>query len=328
MNEFSLVGAWSLGYRFVTERPVQYAILLIGMGLLVPAALQIGFGLLAGQSPFDEPNVNATRDGLIALAGLLLGYSAQSGALFATLRLGFAERETFRGALAFGLLAGLIATGIVAALLVVAVMMAGLSGAPGIALFVLLATLVPVIVAIATYSPLLAAFAGAGIALVLTLTMIFGATTGNIGLAATLAGGGSGFIVVMLLLLSVVLLWLGARLSCVTAIMADHKRLNLFAAMRMSWDLTMEGQWRITLYLALIGLGLVIFAGAGLMALGAGAALLQAPLEGGPAPAMAIAGAVVFVLLVGVPCAFLSALVPAGIYWQLAGDRAPVEVFA
>ena len=47
-------------------------------------------------------------------------------------------------------------------------------------------------------------------------------------------------------------MWLAARLSCATAVMADTRR-QLIAAIRESWRLTWEEQWGIVRYLALIG---------------------------------------------------------------------------
>lgn len=324
MNEFSFVSAWSLGYRFVAARPLQHIALLIGIGLLLPFALQFAVGGLTQQAELHDGGEGAAA-GVLGLVLLAISYMLQSGALFAVLRLGLGDRETFGRALVFGLVAGLLATGTAAVLFVVAVMAAGQFGPPGIALFVILATLIPVIVALATWSTLWSALLGVGCGVALVLTMLFSATTGDLGFAATWLGGGSGFVVVLLLVLSVVLVWLAGRLSCTAAIMADRGSVNLIAAMRASWELTAEEQWRITLYLAIVGLGGVILLVAAAAALGGSAVALQEVAS----PTVAGAGAaLVMILLVAVPFAYLTALVPAGIFRQLAGERAPVEVFA
>lgn len=324
MNEFSFVGAWALGYRFVAARPLQHIALLIGLGLLVPFGLQYAAGGIAGQAALYESG-EGDSSGMLGLAAIAISYAIQTGAFFAVLRLGLGEHATPGRALVFGLLAGLVATVTAGALFVVATMAASQFGPPGIALFVILATLMPVILALAIWSTLLSAFIGVGLALTLVLTMIFGATTGNMGFAATWLGGGSGLVVVLLLVLSVGLVWLAARLSCAAAIMADRGSVNPIAAMRASWELTADEQGRLTLYLGLVGLGLVILLVAATAAVGGSAAAMQDAAD----PAMAGAGGALFlVLLIAVPMAFLSVLVPAGIFLQLAGERAPVEVFA
>ncbi len=263
--------------------------------------------------------------GAVRLIGLALAYVVQIGAFFAVLRLGLEERESTGPALGFGLLAGLIATLTTGVLFVIAAMAASQFGPPGIALFVILATLVPVILALATWSTLLSAFVGVGFALTLVISMTFGATTGNLGFAATWLGGGSGLVVVLLLVFSVGLVWLAARLSCTAAVMADRRSANLFAAMRASWSLTAAEQGRLTLYLGLVGLALVVLTVACVAAVGGGAAAIQDAID----PTVAgVGGALFLVLFIGVPMAFLSVLIPAGIYLELAGERAPVEVFA
>jgi len=320
MGEFSIMGAWALGYRFVAARPLQHIALLFGIGLLVPIAIQVVVGLLTGQNAFLDAN---GTNSVVGLVTTVINWVLQTGALFASLRFGVADRTSFGGALAYGLLAGLVVTISVALLLSITAMSATQFGPPGIVFFVMLGVLIPVMIALALYYTLLSALLGVGAALILVLMMVFGAATGDVGLAATYAGGGSGFVVVLLVILSVVLLWLAARLSCTAAIMAERKSVNVIAAMRASWEMTADEQLRILLHLIVVGFALVILLLAVAATVGAGLAATG----GVMAPGAALVPLLLMVLLV-VPFLFLTVMVPVGIYRQLAGERAPVEVFA
>ena len=321
MYEFSAFGAWSRGLAFLRERPFQHLLLIGGLGLLMPVIAQLALqyaltGALFGAARPAEPSLAPQ----LAPAALLL---VQAIGLFASWRLGLAERETLGGALLFGLLAALIASLLGIVLLAAAGMAARQAGSPAFALFVLLFTAAPLILLLALFSTLAAATAGAGMALGLAFVMLFGGATGNVGLAATLFGGGSGFVVVLFLLLSVLTLWLAARLSCTTAAMADRKSYNVFAAARLSWRLTAEDQWRIMRYLALLGIVLLVLLVASIAAIGGGVRALE--ISGSVVPqAAGLAVGLAFVSLF----VSLAVSVPAGIFLQMMGDRAPVEVFA
>lgn len=313
MDEFSWADAWSRGYRVLTARPLANAVLLIGLAVILPLALQ--YVVIGG---IAEPQ------GTGAIIGLAANYVLQSCALFAVLRLGLDERETFGRALVYGIVASLVAAGTAAVLVSVAAMIARLGGPPGALPFVVLAALIPFAIALAIYSTLIAAAIGTGLALVLAATMVLGATTGDIGLAATLAGGGSGLMVVLLLLLCAALVWAAARLCCTAAYMADHRSLNVIAAIRASWELTGEEQGRIALYLALVSLGFVLVLAAVIAAAGGSIFALQDAMT----PAAANIGARVLRFVTAIPLIYLTVLVPVGIYLKLAGEQAPVEVFA
>ena len=147
---------------------------------------------------------------------------------------------------------------------------------------------------------------------------------GNIGFAATLVGG-SGLIAVVLLVMSAILLWLAARFSCTTSLMAERRSFNMIAAMRESWRLTLDEQWVIVRYLALIAfaLALLLVGGAALAGVG-----VSAFVEGGALPeGESVAGALIG-MAVGLPLAFLSVMVPAGIYRELDQGAMTAEVFA
>ncbi len=91
--------------------------------------------------------------------------------------------------------------------------------------------------AMAAYFTLVVAVVAVGLALMLALTMVMGAATGQVGMAATMVGG-SGVVAVVILVLCGVTLWLAARLCCTTALLAERRSFNLIAALKTSWDLT------------------------------------------------------------------------------------------
>lgn len=321
MNEFSAIRAWSHGVRFLAARPGQNALLLIGLGLVVPIVVQLGSqyaltGAILERAAPGEAGPFFELTPMVAVA-------IQAGAFFAAWRLGFGESETLGRALRYGLIAGFV-VGLVAFLLaVLAALAASQAGSPAIGLFVFLFTLAPLVLMLALFGTMAAALIGAGVAAVMVIGMITSAATGNMGLAATLVGGGSGFVVVLLLVLSVLMIWLAARFSCATAIMAHDKSYNPISAARASWELTWDEQWRIMLYLAMLGIILVVLLVGGLVAIGAGAATFRASTS-----VMAQGVGLVFMLGFALLMIFLAVMVLAGIYRQMIGENAPVEVFA
>ena len=169
----------------------------------------------------------------------------------------------------------------------------------------------------------MAAMFGVGIVLLLVVSMIVGMASGYPGLAATLVGG-SGLVVVLLIVLAGAMLWLAARFSCMTCIMADRRSVNVFGAVAESWRLTWEDQWLILRYLALIGFGLAAIIFIGLLAAGYGLASIFGDSE---TPELGI-GVIIIGVALGIPFAFLTVMIPAGIYRERVGPAAPVDVFA
>jgi len=322
MYEFSAIGAWSRGIGFLKARPRDYLILIGGLGLLIPIAVQIAVQYALTGALFDGTPRPSDAGVVYQLAPLIL-VLVQAIGFFASWRLGLAERETLSGALLYGLLASLLAALIGIVLLSMAGMAASQAGSPAFVLFVILFTAVPIILLFAMFSTLAAAMVGAGMALVLAVMMVIGGATGNVGIAATMFGGGSGFVVVLFLLLSILLLWLATRLSCVTAVMADRKSYNIIAAVRISWEVTASDQWPIMRYLALVGVTLIVVLVGSFVAIGGGAAALQADASLVP-QAVGLAVGLVFASLF----VCLAVSVPAGIFLQMMGERAPVDVFA
>jgi hypothetical protein len=195
----------------------------------------------------------------------------------------------------------------------------------GIPFLGLLVGLIPIVLVVAIFYTLPAALMATIASIVLVLSMLLSAVTGNVGMAATLLGGGSGAVVVLFLVLSVALMWLTTRLSCTTSLTADWKSWNLVAAIRESWRLTLEEQWPILRYLLLIAFALAVILIALSLVAGIGMAAL---VQGGSLAAGGQIAALAIGLAIGIPFAFLNVLVPAGIYRQLTRSAMAAEVFA
>jgi hypothetical protein len=276
---------------------------------MIGAAAPIGQGALESSLPL--------------IAALAIGYVLQIGSYFASWRLGFGAGGPLAGAILYGLAAGLLAVAVIAVVATPAVSLAARLWTPEAVLLGALVALIPLSAVAALFYTTMAALAAALLALLLIAAMAFGTASGQVGLAATLVGG-RGDLVVVLLVMCGVLMWLAARLSCTAALMAERRSFNLLAAVRDSWRLTWEEQWAILRYLALVGFTLALVVLGAAIAAGAGASALIA--ETG-APTLQT-GAIVVRLLVAVPLAFLSVMVPAGIYRELTRAEISADIFA
>lgn len=328
MDSFGMASAWSLGLRFIGQRPAGHAIILIGIGILAPFLLQyaVAGGPIESVGPAMAGQTELTAR-LAAAAPLLLvmaaSYTLQTGSYFASWRLGFNAGQSLAGAILYGLVAALLAMIVVAGVAFLAILGAGRFWTPGAVILGALILLLPTSLVLAWFYTVMAAMVAATFSLLLVMAMAFGTVMGDVGFAATMVGG-RGDIVVLLLVICGVLMWLAARLSCATSAMAERRSFNLIAALRDSWRLTWEEQWPILRYLALIGFALaLVVLGAG-FAIGSGAANFF-PQVAGPTQQ---AGAVVLRLAVGVPLSFLTVVVPAGIYRELTRADMSAEIFA
>jgi len=336
MDTFSMRGAWAFGFRFFAHRPWAHVLVLIGIGVALPYLLQyvLAGAVLAAPSPgvtgqgVSTMMIRSSDSGAGAVAGvtILFGYYLQLASWFMSWRLGFGVGRPLGGAILFGVLAALLAAAVFALVGGPAVWAGQAAMTSGIPFIGLLIVLIPLVMVFALFYTLPAALLATIASIVLAFAMIFGAVTGNVGMAATLIGGGSGAVVVLFLVMSAALMWLATRLSCTTSLMADWKSYNLIAAMRESWRLTLEDQWVILRYLALIAFGLAILIIAASLAAGIGAA---AYFQGSPEPGPGGQLAVLAVgLVVSTPLAFLIVLLPAGIYRELTRSSLAAEVFA
>lgn len=329
MGFFSIRNAWRHGLNLFSGRWLEHLIILLAIGI-IPA---FGLPLLLAQPPAVEPPPllvaqdaagPMTTEGLAAGLVLVLGLTLQTASYFASWRRGLGPGRSLGGAIGFGLLAGLMIAIAYGLLMTAAILASDRIEAAGAWLLGILVFLVPLATGFAIVYTLFAAFVAVFLATMLILAMIFGTLMGDIGFAATLVGG-SGLVTVILLVMSAIMLWLAARFSCATSLMAERRSFNLVAAMRESWRLTLDEQWGIARYLALIAFALALLLVGGAAVAGVG---VRGLIAGGALPeAESLAGALIG-MAVSLPLAFLAVLVPAGIYRELDQGAATAEVFA
>src|SRR4051794_13593099 len=112
MDSFSIGGAWSFGFRFFGQRPAVHLLVLVGLGIILPVALQFALlGRLTGaNAPLLGGSQPALAGGAFMVVVQILACVLQLASYFASWRLGFAGGERLPGALLFGALAALVAT--------------------------------------------------------------------------------------------------------------------------------------------------------------------------------------------------------------------------
>src|SRR5688500_14194979 len=112
MNQFSLGNAWSKGVSFFSSQALNHAIVLIGLGVLVPTVVQyvIAGGVTGMMNPaMIGGGIGAfSALGAAALIALLASYVLQLGSYFGSWRLGFGEGEPLGVAIVYGPIAGVL----------------------------------------------------------------------------------------------------------------------------------------------------------------------------------------------------------------------------
>ena len=311
------------GFGFFAGQGANHAVALIAVGLIAPFVLQ--YLLLGSAIGMINPATTAQQvrfgglspmDGLTMLVVMFVTYVLQMGSFFASWRLGLGEGESLAGAMGYGLVTGLM--------VIVGFALVGLLGL----LVVQAAAIAGVILLLIAMLPLFAMFytalAGA-VAVGMLLFTLFMLALGSAASSEFSLAGGAGLAIPILFAATGLLLWLAARFSCVTPVMADRRTLNLLEGIAESWRLTSSGQWRIMVYLGLLGVvllvGLVIVSGI----VGVGMASTMQVESGVPQMGLGIA---IAGLIIGIPFAYLAVLVPAGIYRALADETSPAQVFA
>ena len=327
MNAFSIRSAWALGFGLFTRHWLTMVLILAGLGIAVPLALQ--YALVGG--PIETVNLGRVGpdpygngwlvDRPVVIAVLLAGYVLQAASFFASWRLGFGASPG--RALLYGLLAGLLAIGVAGVARTIGQYASELLATPDTWLLAVLAFLLPLMIPFALLFVTQTVIVAAVALLLLSFLMSVGAATGSIGAAATLVGG-DGAIAVLLLVLSGILFWLAGRLSCATPLMAARGSFNIWAAARESWRMTLDDQAGIARYLLMVGAVMALVVIGLAMALGEG---MRALPRGGVGYTFDIATMIPRTAL-AFPFAILTVIVPAGIYRQLKGEDTPAEIFA
>lgn len=328
MNPFSLGNAWSKGISFFSGQAAGHAIILIGVGILAPFVLQL---VLMGGPMAMNPMMMASggsdmmmQAGLIFLVVTLATYILQIGSYFGSWRLGLGAGESVAGALVFGLIAGVLAVvAFIALFLVFALVANAVGNSAGVAIVLIILFLIPLAVLAAILFTVVMALICVGFLLGLLIALAFGAgSLSQVNPSLEMLGGGAVVVLVMMIVIAL-LFWVTARFSCVTCYMAQRKTYNLIEAMGASWRMTAADQWRILAYLALLGVVLlVIFFLLGMI----GMASMMGGMTGGGVPQVGM-GMVIFGLIIAVPFAYLTVLVPAGIYRELTGSADSAQVF-
>lgn len=317
MNRFSIGQAWSQATGFFSGHAANHAIALIGVGIVIPLALQwiiVGNPMANALNPamMADPSMMAGM-GMGILFMSLLSYVLQFGSYFASWRLGLGSSAgDLTGGLRFGMIAALVLVGILLATLIVAGLLA-YAISPWVAFpFILLLLLCFVIM-----YPALFGF----LAILFLLIGVFGSYALS-SMAPMMGGGaGGGIGILMMVLVGLLMLWLAARLCCTAPSMADRDEYLPFEAMKRSWAMTSEGQWRIAGYFLLIGA--VILVVAVILALIVGSAF-QSMVMGGGVPGFGTV--ILMTVLISIPMAYFTVAIPAGIYRSL-GQADVSQVF-
>ena len=312
MGDFTIGRAWSLGIQFIRKSPSGHAILLILMASVAPALIQFALvgkaGSLMNPAAFqDGGGVAALVGGSLAMvAALIAVYVLTTGGYFASWRLGLGRDADLGRSAGYGLVAGLAVVGVFFAIGLIGFALIQVLGWVGGLLLALI--ILPLFIAF--YSVL---FGMTGIAMVLMglFMLLFGAAAGTMNSEmGAMSAGFAGVGAIIMVPLGLLFLWLAARFSCATPAMSSRGSLNFLEAVRESWHVTAPRQGRIMLYLALVGLlfGLVYLIFAGILAAAVGVSLAS-----GGAPSFGI-GTILITVAMGVLMAYVSVLVPAGIY--------------
>ena len=323
MNGFSSSEAWSKGIALVTGDAGRQALILIGMGLVLPTAIQFAiYGSMLGTMTPAAMGMGGA-DTLLAAGSLIfvvlaVTYLLQFGSYFASWRAGLAgERESLGGAVAYGMVAALVLILFVIVVVIVIALLA--TASPTIGTLIALLLMLPLFAIV--YAGLAATMA-VGMVVGMLLAAAFGAALPGTDLTA-MAGAGAAMALVIVGLFAFALLWVTARLGCTLCAMADARSFNIFAGMAESWRRTSHSQWRILGYLALVGLAAAVLFIAVLAAVGAS---LGASFAAGATPEPS-AGLVIGGIVGGIFMAYFIVIVPAGIYRAVAVDT-PEDVFA
>ena len=310
MTRMSIGTAWSHATGFFSGHAANHAIALIGIGIIVPLALQwiiVGNPMSNALNPamMADPTMMASM-GLGLLVVSLLSYVLQFGSYFASWRLGLgSSADDLAGGLRYGVVAALVLVGLLIASLIVAGLLA-YAISPWLAFpFILIMLLCFMIM-----YPALFGF----LAIMFLLLAVFGSyALSAMPMVGSAAGGGIGILIMVLI--GFLLLWLAARLCCTAPSMADRQEFLPFEAIKRSWAMTSEGQWRIVGYFLLIGAVMLVLAV--IIGLIVGSSM-QSMMMGGGVPGFGTV--ILMTVLISIPMAYFTVAIPGGVYRALGQD--------
>jgi len=222
MNRISISQAWSYATSFFNGQMANHAIVLIGIGIVVPLVLQFTLG---GSAQLLDPTTLASggEAGMIAAFGAtaflvgIVNFILQTGSYFASWRIGLTSGgEPLGSAIGYGLIA---------------------------ALPVLLLTIAVVLV-----------FGIIGFIIAGSAMMTMASGQGNPGDLAAMGVG----VLIFLPLFLLFLVWLAARFCCTGPVMADRRSYNVLSGLGESWRMTAASQWKLVAYFILIVVALMV----------------------------------------------------------------------
>jgi hypothetical protein len=330
MKGFSLRRTWSLGYEALAPRRSIHLLILALLGILAPLLMQIMLreASVVEASQFVGSRVPETASArVLTLFGLAFGDVLRSGSYFAAWRIALRGDQPTVAAIAYGIMIGLVAAGLgLLANFIGNGATGGLLDSPGAAYLGLIAFFLPLALLFALFYLVTAVMmAGVVVAIVVLLVVGYGAGGSSGDSPASLFAGASGFLTFLALLLSALTIWLSARLSCVTVLLAEQGGFSVPAAIGESWRRTAASQWEIARLLALLGGGLgILFVGASYLVGGGATFVFMQP---GGVLAHSQGLTILIHLAVGLPIAVLTVLVPLGIYRQIEDRNPTADVF-
>jgi hypothetical protein len=326
MKAFSIKGAWSLGYRALAPRLPVHVLILAILGIAAPLLMDIMLreANAAASQTIGGRVAETSSERLLVLFGLAFSYMLQSASYFASWRIALGGDRPTVAAIAYGIMMGLLVAGL--GLIVNFIgngAMGQLLDSPAMAYLGLIAFFLPLALLFALFYTVTAVMMAGVVAVLFILAVVSYGARGSGGVDPANLFSGAGGLSLLALLLSALTLWLSARLSCVTVLLARQGGFNLPAVIGESWRRTAASQWAITRHLALIGGGLAILL--------VGAAYLLGGVYNFMQPGGILVrsqGLTILIhLAVGLPFALLTVLVPLGICQQVEGVNPTADVF-
>ena len=324
MKALSIGSVWSHGSRALAPRLSVHVLILAVLGIFAPAVVGILIreaSVAGNQMMIGSLSGEAEVSRALVLLGQGIGYALQGASFFAVWRIALNGRQPEVAAIAYGIVMGLLVGALCVGANLVGDAGSRLLGSPETMYLALIVFFLPLVLVFALFFTVLAVIAAAGVVVLFVVIVVNYGSGGGVP-TGIFEGAGGGF-TFLALLLSAFTVWLSARLSCVTMLLAERGGFDLPAAIAESWRRTAAAQWAIVRQLALLGLGLASLIAAAAWMLGSGV--------GDVLPGGLVAASdgltILLRLVVGVPLALLVVLVPLGISGALSDAEAQAEVF-